>query len=60
MFFLFPPQVQYETLNLEVACDRHELVKRFPTAASGASMRVAIKTDPDHVARKSADSKRIL
>lgn len=54
MFFLLPPQAQYETLNLEVACDGHEPVKRFPTAASGAGKRVAIKIDPDRVARKSA------
>lgn len=45
-------------LNLEVAytfSDGHEPVKRFPTGAGGTSMRVAIKTDPDRVFRKSVN-----
>ena len=58
MFFPLPPQVQYETLSLEVAytfSDGHKPVKRFPIGANGASMRVAIKTDPDRVFRKSVN-----
>ena len=50
MFFLFLPQPQYETLNLEADYmfpDRPELVKKFPTSAGGESMRVAKKTNPD-------------